>query len=301
MSKAKVWRLNVKTSPCDGISRKDVFEFCQKNSILGIGWGGVETTDDYWELKNEVVKVYPGDKGALKGINAIKQMEVNDLIYTRFEAKYYICQVKRKWVDRAPIEGSDCYDIYNYVHVDWAELGTEANVPGKVINSFGPSATVQRVSCVEPISKLLWNDFTQSEFKYPTTPITIDDFWQSLSSEDLECLVLLYLQSKGYYIYSTTLKRSTAKIECEMVKSDGSHRCFPQVKREVTLQGQNYEDLLEHQDDKVYLFTTSQNYEKSNNSQIEYLRKDELEGFIRKNKKLLPAPVLNWVKICNEF
>ena len=86
-----------------------------------------------------------------------------------------------------------------------------------------------------------------------------------------------------------------------MIKNDGSHRCFPQVKRATALSGYEYENLLHNHDDKVFLFTTSQNYIKCDNPQIEYISLNKTENFIRANKNLLPATILNWVKICDEF
>lgn len=281
-----------------------MFQFCRNTDIIGVGWTQTNIrTDDYWELKSSVEKIYPdsGSTAALKAINAMREMDMDDLIYTRFEGKYYICRVTGRWINTIPTDDHYRYDICNYVNVEWADIGTEDSVPGKVINSFGPSATVQRVCEVENVSKLLWNNFTVGDYRYSVDPIRINDFWQVINSEDLECLVLLYLQSKGYYIYSSTLKRSTAKIECVLIKNDGSHKGFPQVKREATLSGRDYENLLKNQNDKVFLFSTSQNYQKYDNTQIVYLSLDEIENFIRLYKSLLPLPILNWVMICDDL
>ena len=301
----QIWRLNLKPEPDKGIEPRDVFEFCQGNEILGVGWRDISIrTDDYWELKSHIEAVYSeGTTRALKAINAMREMSQDDLVYTRFDGRYYLCRVMSKWVDNIPTDEHYKYDVFNYVSVEWADIGSEADVPGKVINSFGPSATVQRVRDVENISKLLWNMYAKSEYRYAVGSLELDGFWQSINSEDLECLVLLYLQSRGYYVYSSTLKYSTAKIECVMVKHDGSHKCYPQVKRETTLIAQDYEVLLQNKEDKVFLFTSSQSFFKNENTQFEYITLAEIEDFIRKNKlnNLLPASVLGWVRICDAF
>ena len=300
---SQIWRLNLKPEPDDIFGLRDVFDFCQKNEIAGVGWREINVrTDDYWELKSYAETVYPdGTTGALKALNAMRKMDINDLIYTRFDGTYFLCRVKGRWIDSKPTDEHYQHDVCNYVDVEWTTIGTEDNVPGKVVNSFGPSATVQQVGDVEEISKLLWNNFSKSNFKYPVVPIELKDFWQSISSEDLECLIILYLQSKGYYVYSTTLKPITAKIECVMIKNDGSHKCYPQIKRETTLCGKDYETLLHNPYDKVFLFTTSQNYIKCDNPQVEYIGLSEMENFIKTNKNLLSATILNWVKICDEL
>jgi hypothetical protein len=296
--KMTVWRLNLKPGKNENLTYNDVLSFCQKKEIIGIGWAGITKTNDDWIIRDDIGRMYPTDKGCFKAINAMKNMQPRDLIWTRVNSIYYLCMVTDcLWKDCKVTSEHELHDIVNYVSVKWLEVGTEDKVPGKVINSFGPSATVQRVNAVENISKILWNKLTQNDFKYPINPFSIEDFWTSIDSEALECLILLYLQSKGYYIYSTTLKNSTRQIECVMVKNDGSHKCFPQVKRGNDLYGCHYENLLHNNVDKIFLFTTSQNYIRCNNPQIEYLTLNEVETFIEKNKNLLPLPVLSWVEL----
>lgn len=61
-----------------------------------------------------------------------------------------------------------------------------------------------------------------------------------IGNEELECVVLLYLQSLGYYIYSSTLKSDTKTYETVMIKNDGSHLCYPQIKQGLQLLPHKY-------------------------------------------------------------
>jgi hypothetical protein len=296
----QIWRIQLKPETSKNKTRSEILEFCRKNDSIGVGWGQISIrTHDYSELRTEIDAK---DPKALKPLNAMWDMEIGDLIYTRLDGNYFLCRVTSKWSDTKLSNEHEDYGICNYVGARIIYIGREENVPGKVINCFRPASAVQRVKDVENISKLIWNNHSGDEFKYLEEPITIKDFWNSINSEDLEGLILLYLQSKGYYIYSTTLKRSTAVFECVMVSIDGSHKCYPQVKSgDEPLAGNDYELLLDNKSDKVFLFALSQNYYKSNNSQIEYLALADIEVFIRENKRILPEPVLHWVNLCSEL
>jgi len=297
---SQIWRLQLKPWTEKNKEPREILEFCKENNIIGVGWGQIRIrTHDYTTLRAEIDKIFPK---ALKPLNAIWDMAINDLIYTRVDGNYYLCRVTKKWSDTKISEIHDDNGITNFVGVEIIKIGREDSVPGKVVNSFRSTSAVQRVNYVDRISKLIWNKHSGSGFEYPEEPIVKEDFWQSINSEELEGLILLYLQAKGYFVYSTTLKPSTTVYECVMIMNDGSHKCYPQVKSgDEPLDGNDYESLLDNKSDKVFLFALSQNYYKSNNYQIEYLALTDVEVFIRENKRILPEPVLHWVNLCSEL
>lgn len=300
-----IWRVHLKPALRDGRSYREILEFCYRNNIIGVGWSNLKTTTmDNNELKNEIEKYYPGGgkDEAFRAINTIRKMKPGDLVWTRIggdASEYYLCQVGNiLWKDREVTEEHQEHDIGNFVSAKWIYIGTEDKVPGKVINSLAISRTAQSVSRVGLISKYIWNMNTQeSKDRYDDVELSKEKFWEMISSEDLESLVLLYLQSKGYYVYSTTLKRSSPKFEAIMISSDGSHKCFPQVKKEVPLLPLAYSTVLKNNKDKVYLFTTSENYGYENHPQVICLKKIELEHFINGNMHILPQTTLYWINM----
>ena len=149
---------------------------------------------------------------------------------------------------------------------------------------------------METISKHIWNSLSsEPQTKYKEEKPSKADFWNMIGSEELECLVILYLQSKGYLIYSSTLKKSSAKFEVIMVSSDGSHHCFPQIKRGSTLLPLDYSKSLNNLNDKIFLFTTSENYGNKTHPQVVCLNKSELELFIQNKRNVLPKTILYWL------
>lgn len=300
------WRVQLKPDREEGISYRDLLEFCKSNEIIGVGWYLVEgTVDDYEELKKEVysIEAYKGGESrALMATNAIREMKPGDLVWTRVggdASEYYLCRVGESlWKDRVVTDEHRRHDIGNFVSAKWVKIGKEENVPGKVVNSFCASRAVQHVYEVDEISKVIWNKYSDEQAdKYEVNRLDNNMFWNMIGSEELECLVFLYLQNKGYYIYSSTLKLSTAKFEAVLTHQDGTHLAYPQVKRNVALHVEEYMSSLSNGEDQIYLFTTSEDYGVFDHPQINCISKNELEEFMLTNMKILPPTILNWLDL----
>lgn len=298
-----VWRVQLKPEPQKGISYSEVLEFCRLNEIIGVGWCLVQCVSDlYDDLKEEIYSIpeYKGEElSAVKAINAIRNMKKDDLVWTRIggdASEYYLCRVGDKlWTDRVVTDIHKQHDIGNFVSARWLKIGKEDRVPGKVVNSFCVSGTAQRVNDVEEISKTIWNIYTTEEDKYILTGLRKEHFWNMIGSEELECLIMLYLQNKGYYIYSSTLKLSTAMFEAVLTHKDGKHLAYPQVKRNVPLLVEDYIGCLSNENDLIYLFTTSEEYGCMVHSQVKTIKKSELEEFIREHRNILPQTIVYWL------
>lgn len=312
-----VWRVQLKPGSEKGISYSDLLAFCKDNGIIGVGWYLIEGhTDDYDTLHTEAFEKYgnSGDteqdannkRAAFKAVNAIRKMKKGDLVWTRLGGgayEYYLCKVgDRLWKDRVVTDVHRKYDMGNFVSAKWVQIGKGENVPGKVINSFNPAASAQGVDDVEEISKLIWNNHVADPTeKYEISFDGYNTFWDAaIDSESLECLVLLYLQSKGYYLYSSSIKASTGTIEGSLIANDGSHRAYPQVKRATELDVRDYVNVLSSDTDKVFLFTTSEKYGSSRHPQIECITRKELETFMIENPDVLPDTVRVWLDIIME-
>ncbi|MDR2088168.1 MAG: hypothetical protein LBP73_02315 [Clostridiales Family XIII bacterium] len=267
------------------------------NEIIGVGWMKIRTKEDRYDMiRTEAQAFYAnGTKGAIRAVNAMRQMQTRDLIWTRLDGVYYLCKVGEKlWKDRVITAEHERLDLCNFVSAKWLKIGTEDEVPGKAIASFRARGSVQRVRDIEEISKRVWNAKWGNK-DYETVQMSIRDIWGMLSADETESLVLLYLQNKGYYIYATTLKRDTSEIECVMVKNDGSHLLFPQIKTGNTgLSGNDYNKFTED-GNRVLLFATSENYDKNTNPLIEYLTKHEMGKFVLGRREILPKSVLHWM------
>ena len=289
----QIWRLNLKPSSQKSV---DVFDFCRDRNLVGFGWLLSRKPNSIEECIQLGQKEY-SDKGFNRAIAAMKNIKENDLIWTRKGGVYYISRVKSTWRYDDTEEYRNA-DIINYIYVhDFIKIGTVDEIPGKVQRSFIPSATLQRVYDISNITTALYNYKSGTDI-YLTQNVCREDLLNILSPEDIEEIVCLYLQVEEHYkLYSSTCKKSTELYECVMVKEDGSHKCYPQVKtgRNDLLDGKDYIHLIEGGMNYVYLFSTSQNYKKVEDYEnIIYLKPDTILAFMESHKEMLPERVRAW-------
>ena len=293
-----VFRIHLKSDTNSTFA--ELLDYCRNKGIVGIGWADVKTTvDDYDVLKKECKEKYPKDKGAFKSINAIRQIQPGDFIWTREGGQstaYYLCRATdARWVDRVVSQDDINHDVTNYVGCKWVKVGNLDKVPGRVINSFRATSTAQHVYGVDTISAVIWNKLCEEGDRCEIPQIDNSDFWNNIGNEDLECLVLLYLQWKGYYIYSSTIKNDTKTYEAVLVSRDGKHKCYPQVKQNERLDPKDYVLDIDSSD-KVILFSSNEDYGKPH-PQVECLKRDEIWKFIMQNRVLLPDTVKYWIDL----
>lgn len=296
-----VWRIHMKNDIATGYTKQDLWVFCQKEKLIGVGWKEITTRVDSEDAIRQQAQIYSDSTPAIKAINAMRRMELNDLIWTRHDGTYYLCRVTGLWKDSKPTPQHDMLDISNYVNVEWLEIGMEQDVPGKVVSSFRPASSAQAINDVEDISMYLWNKYSKKN-EYAVTKNNLN-IWSVLSAEAIEEIVLLYLQiEKHYYIYSSTVKYAFPKFECQMVNKEGK-RAYPQVKSgAVSLDANNYMDIFKYDPTaEVYLFSVSESYIKNGCDNIYFLYRTELEEFIKKYRNHLPILTYNWIEFCGFF
>lgn len=297
----KVWRIHIKNDVAPGYSREDLLAFCLKEKLIGVGWGEIKTRVNDESIIRKQAQFYSEPTPAIKALNAMRKMQVNDLIWTRLGNRYFLCRVIGLWTDSKPTPKHYELDIPNYVNVEWLEIGMEKDVPGKVVSSFRPAATAQAVNGVTDISQYIWNKYSGKD-SYPVEKEKLD-FWSVLSAEAIEELVLLYLQvEKEYYIHSSTVKNSFPTYECELVNKSGI-RAYPQVKSGgESLKADDYMEAINYNPKaEVYLFSTSESYTKNNCNQVHFLYKRDIDTFIKKNKELMFNLTNNWLELCGFF
>lgn len=295
-----LWKIIIKPASADG----KAFEFCKKNNIVGVGWYLKHQGDDLYVPKDidDAIGVarqcYPGQKGCITALNALKEIEINDLIWTRYDGIYYICRVLSKWKYCNDDEHTK-EDICHFVNVEYVEVGTIDNVPGRITNCFRSRSAIQRIHddshVMTNITKDMYNNLTGKNV-YETVQYGKNDILDLLQAEDVEEVVSLYLQvNKNYLVYTSTNKLDTQKYEFVAVARDGSHYCYPQVKTgSVSLDGNNYKDLAVN-GNKVFLFATSEAYSNVDGVNIVALTRKEMMDFIMTNKAIMPQRIKQWM------
>ena len=222
-------------------------------------------------------------------------MAQNDLCWTRDTAGlYYIGRITGPWQYVGDEENRRA-DVVNLRPCDWVKVGPVDAVPGKVVNSFGPNRTVQRVDdeTVRVFSAHFYNVHAKSGFSY-AMPGIFPDIFSLLSSEDCEDLVALYMQSKGYLLLASTCKRSTSAYEFVMRHRDTGEPGVAQVKNGfVDLQVGDYASFP----GKVFLFTTKGRYLGSVPNNVVCLVPDEILRFACDFDAILPERTKVWLEL----
>jgi len=270
----RVWRIHIKNDydKNSGYTQQDLLDFCQSENLIGVGWGEIKTRVNSDAAIRLQAQHYSDVTPAIKALNAMRKMEIDDLIWTRLDSSHYcLCRVTGLWIDSKPSDKHYKLDVPNYVNVEWLKIGMEQDVPGKVVSSFRPAASAQAISGVEDISMYIWNK--KSNTNHYSVSKKDTNFWSVLSAEAIEEIVLLYLQiEKGYHIHSSTVKYNFTKYECQMVNNNGN-RAYPQVKSgSVPLNVDDYMDAIQTDPNSdVYLFSTSEAYTKNSCQRIHFI------------------------------
>ena len=128
-----LWRITMKPASQD----KKSFEFCLQNNILGVGWClRKEDSTPYTPASMEECErwgreQYDSQRGFVMAIHALKEMAVDDLIWTRHNGVYYLCRVGSTW--KYNCDPDHIYeDVVNYVDVEFHKVGTAVAVNQKI-------------------------------------------------------------------------------------------------------------------------------------------------------------------------
>ncbi|MBP9019747.1 MAG: hypothetical protein KBG04_08020 [Bacteroidales bacterium] len=294
-----IWRLNIKTASEDNV---DPRQFCINLKILGVGWAVDNLDNNDWDTYYKLAEeeyYNKGDKGWWPAVNALKnRMQLNDLCWTRdWSGVYYIGRIKSDW----RYEAGDQYrsaDVVNIRDCDWKTVGEVDAVPGKVINSFIPSRTVQAVydESVEIYSAFLYNSLSD-DYIYPLKSISTD-LLSLISSEDCEDIVGLFLQEKGYRIIPSSCKADTAAYEFVMKHVSSGKSAVAQVKQGfVDIDMTAYSCLPS----EVFLFTTHGQYIGTPAENIICLSPHEICDFIKNHHAILSDRIKRWISITEQL
>ena len=298
MRNINIWRLHIKTAAEAGV---DPHNFCIEKNILGVGWQ-VETAknplswDCYYKLGKEGYEE-EGDKGWKAAVNALHDgMKCGALCWSRnSDGIYYLGRIKGDWI----YNNTDEYiraDVVNVRDCEWHKVGLVDSVPGKVVNSFIPSRTVQMVheNSVNLYSRYLYNKLcTESFYDLSEEPGDVDLF-TLISAEDCEDIVGIYLQEKGYRLIPSSCKSSTAGYEFVLKNRETGRRAVVQVKQgQPELNREEYGDAFGR--DEVFLFSTQGNYTGAERANVHCLTPEKMRGFVLANREVLSDRLNQWI------
>lgn len=304
-----IWRINCKPGK-QILSQKDQFKFWIENGFVGIGWSSDEGFDKGYipiansnysagDIKNFIYNGYREKKEKTQGFSTasnifVNRMEKEDFIWVRCGNIYKLGKIKSEGLYNfnSKIFSRD-RQIGFYRKVEYLDREfSESEVPGKIVASYRTRSTVQKV---DDYNDMMWK-YCASCFSGENISIPVKDWNSFLHSSDIEEIIGLYLQvEKKLYVYTSTNKNDTAKIEFELVNNEGK-RYGVQVKSgDTSLNALDFKDISKLM--KIYLFAANDrvnNLEHVNN--IEKIEVAHVTEFIENNLHILPQRIRFWFK-----
>ncbi len=267
----------------------ETFAYCLSQRMLGVGWRTEATTNTKdWETYYAEAKTLHDNVNTCKYIK--EWVSEGCLVWTRDpQGNYYLARVLSGWEYFTTDDSRRRdIDVGNVFRVEFEKLSLD-DVPGKVVASFRPSRTLQKIADPTAIaySKFFWNQRSSSEV-YALDKIVLDapDVFSLLDSEEAEDLVFLYLQSQGWFVVPNSRKADTLAFEYLVIKSqDGSHAQVQVKTGGTTLNRDVYKDLPF----PVILFQSSDCYVGKPSTNVTCLLRAEVEDFLKRSAHWLPA------------
>ena len=288
-----IWRLTISTGAEEGV---DPREFCVVRKMMGVGWAvdpdGPLTWEEYEALGRQKYHEQ-GDKGWWPALNAIhNRAEKGDLCWTRdWHGRYFLGLVGEPWEYRADAHHRRA-DVVNVRPCTWVEAGTVDAVPGRVVNSFRASRTLQQVTGtpVREYSKVLYNELTGEKIFEVSDPPT--DILSFLLPEDVEDIVALMLQEEGHRLIPSSSTGRTMRYEFVLFERLTGKKTVVQVKTgNEPLRPDEYADLA----DQVVLFTVDGNYPGPQRENVRCLDRGSVTEFVWDQLPIMPQRVKAWV------
>jgi hypothetical protein len=211
---------------------------------------------------------------------------VGDLVWFRnTEGRFYLCELLAPWRYSYKDEASIDADIINFRKVRIIEVGLADAVPGKIIACFRPARTFQ------PIRSPGMLAFSAQLAGLQQNDGTALDLYELMTDRDLENLVFVYLQVKGWYVLPGTHAIDTAHYEFVLVNRETGERAITQVKSGGTpIDASRYSGQ-----ERAFLFAASENYGINIPPNAVLIKRRELNGFMRQMPHLLPRAVSTWI------
>ncbi|NNB92683.1 hypothetical protein HI113_01990 [Corallococcus exiguus] len=288
----QVWRIHIR--PYGGLANHQrAYDLCLRDGVIGVGWqvDFPEAAAHNLETYLPLAATTHGEHWASgrKAISKLASMTVGNFVWMRSpKGIYHLCKIRGGWEYRDSQENREA-DIANVRPVEIREVGTEDRVPGSIVACFRPPMTVQSVTASTAIlyTQLLWCELGNEPI--PTIPAGMDIF-DLLSSEDVEDVIFVFLQTQGWIVRPSRRRRETIAYEFTMAHPDG-REAVVQVKT-----GQTKVDLSAMPDtvDVAFAFQP-RGLVTGTNVKACIVQPERIMTFMKTSRRLLPGTVQTWL------
>lgn len=292
---APVARLHLR-STVEGVDHAAIEEWCVGtggDGWAGVGWGlwaGAEVSGIDWE---EYLREVGGE--ANPSVVRLHDLPSGSLLWTRRQdGSYWLGRLTGPWEYRDGEEAQGL-DMFNVRRCFWRRAGIEDVVPGKVVNNFKASRTLNPVADWGAVrySRRLCAQLagSQNDLAAPSPDEVISSL---LGAADLEDLVAVFLQDRHDLVlvsrhestagYEYVLRdRQTGKAAVASVKSGGSPVDLDALPRDPEV-------------DKWAYAVRDRNSVGQPRKDVRWISTEELASFIQDRANVLPDQVRRWLR-----
>ena len=295
------WRCKINSGLLPSERWDEARAYCRREGLIGVGWGtelgelSSEPTLD--EVCTAIVRRY-GSKDGKGGVDTVKrfaeQMQDGDLVWTRDSGgAYWLGRIEGPWrFDRDEV--ATRWDVNNARPCRWLDWAArDFDVPGAVVRSFiGRASTLTRVHAepAKKASELLW----EHQGDPPPGGFTAAEVLAELVDPiDLEDIVLIYLQSRGWLLMPSTRQKSTPTYEAALRSLDDGRLAVVSVKSggaEVPVP----ELAAEAGEAKAFAFGNNMSAPPEQHG-VERIAPEQIEEFMAERPELLPPRISRWL------
>lgn len=292
-----IWRLHIRPK----VDNEGAFEYCLKNKIIGTGWAAPsiqEETTDKEVYRSKAPKKFQSDKSWHSSLwSFIDDVSPGDFIWTMSpKGEYYIAVIRRKGGEWRYLPKGEAFDVVNVRKVILHKVGLADSVPGVIRNAFaGPGQTFRKIP--SDLAKIFTEKWIQKKRTKKTgggPSYSKHDIYGLLGPRELEDLVFIYLQSKGWLIVPSTRTSSQIYYEAVLLNKNTGEPAMLQVKSgKNQLDAQSY-----HREERVFLFAASNIYGTGRPPlNVTIISRNDIERFIRDKRYLLPQSIGLWFEL----
>ena len=287
-----VWRIRM-VSGAAYVDHAAARTFAIEQGIVGAGWGLNEPGEpspipdrcnDVKLYLEHSRRVFPGDQSMENAADILgAQMDHGDFCWTyaTHTGEYWCCRIEGGFRYRTggPF---DAHDLHLTRCCRWMRAGAADAVPGVVRRAFaGQFGTISRmVSNAQTALEAAEVLFEMRQWEQN------GDLFAAAGPEDLEDLVALYLQERGWRLLPSTAKAAMASYEFVLVNAETGERAGVQVKSGNV--GYLNQEVAEDFGCFFVLMANPVATVEGNDPRLIRLQRGDIEAFARRNWRLLP-------------
>lgn len=263
------------------------------DGLTGVGWGLWDSASDGIDWAAYCDRVAARGARVDPTVALLHRLPDGTLVWTRRrDGSYWLGRLTGGW------QYSDCdeaqrLDLFNTRPSEWRIVGTEDSVPGKIVNNFRASKTLNPVTDHGAVlySRRLWRQLNGEAGELaPIEPQTI--IASLLGATDLEDLIATYLQDQ-HELVLVSRGRSTVGYEYVLRHRKTGRRSVATVKSgEAPV---DLDALPPSDETDLWAFAVREGHATgAEREDVRWISLEDLMAFMRDRPEVLPDQVVRW-------